>query len=593
MSLIYGPSNRERIVATERVYSQGVGGSMEQVFVRGADGKVTATYEKVRPFIFASSASEKLKSFEGVDGIEIKPLKGSGHYDRLVLANTQWKLKDVTEELDSDHQYVLSKSAAFMLQTGHTFFKGMSFKDMLVAYVDIETWATGNFPNSKISGDHIYVISVLLSTGEKRVFALDKDINDGRFDEHVVTIDTEKSLLKLFVNYLSKVDPDVICGHNINNFDLPYLQDRCKLHGVMFGIGRDGSEPHSFPTKMKLAERDVDYINHKVYGRHVMDTMLLAMKVDVVKRDMPGYGLKVLVRDYLKKAAADREYIEGDALKQTWLDDKKKVLRYALDDVLEAEILLRTFGQAYFYLAQMLPYGLQDCARLGSGTLFETIFIREYLRRGYSIPKKDAPRDIPGGFAGIFQFGHIGAPCIYLDVASLYPTLAEELVIMPSKDDLCIYQPVIRELKAFRLKIKRQKEEATDRDQIETLGAIDGACKVVLNSGSYGILASQYFPWNDYDEAERITVNGQRVIKSMIMAATDLGGHVVKVDTDGMLVAMPIAYRTEAQEKVFAKMVEEHVNELVNNGLFEGAFDQELQIEKKLEFVEEETESEE
>ncbi len=598
--LIYGRDKTERIVATERVYANGVAGSMEHVFVRNADGSVKDHYDKIRPFIFASSNAENI-DFESAEpaflrhwteypGITCEKLAGNGYYDCLVSADNTYQLKAITEDLDSTYYVQPSRQAQYMLRRGATFFKGMTFKDMLVVYLDIETWSSGQFPNARNPKDVIYVASIWTSTGTAKVLALIPEHPKNaphNYGEHVKIYNDEKSLLIGLITSIQNINPDVICGHNINNFDFPYIKDRCEFHGVSFGVGRNGEAPHFFSTTMKLAERDIDYTNWKVYGRHVMDTMLLAMKVDVVKRDMPGYGLKVLVRDYLHKAAEDREYIEGNELTARWITDKKSVLRYALDDVKETEILFRTFGQAYFYLSQMLPYGLQDCSRLGSGTLFESIFIREYLFKKHSLPKTDEPQSIPGGFAGIFFFGHVGRPCIYLDVASLYPTLAEDLYIMPRKDELFIYQPVIQELKKFRLTIKSKRDSTKDPDEKETLGSIDGAVKIVLNTGSYGILASQYFQWNDYDEAARITTNGQRVIKSMITAASKFGGMVVKVDTDGMLVALPPDVDSQEKEKEFAMRVQVFVNELVDTGLYEGAHDQLLKIEQ-LEFIEEE-----
>ena len=37
-------------------------------------------------------------------------------------------------------------------------------------------------------------------------------------------------------------DPDVIEGHNIFGFDLPYLAARAKMHSIRLELGRDGSE---------------------------------------------------------------------------------------------------------------------------------------------------------------------------------------------------------------------------------------------------------------------------------------------------------------------------------------------------------------
>ncbi len=44
----------------------------------------------------------------------------------------------------------------------------------------------------------------------------------------VVVCKTESELLERWANFVRKADPDLITGYNINNFDLPYLINRCR-----------------------------------------------------------------------------------------------------------------------------------------------------------------------------------------------------------------------------------------------------------------------------------------------------------------------------------------------------------------------------
>jgi DNA polymerase delta subunit 1 len=43
---------------------------------------------------------------------------------------------------------------------------------------------------------------------------------------HTPSFETEEALLKGWSEFVRKVDPDVITGYNICNFDLPYLVQR-------------------------------------------------------------------------------------------------------------------------------------------------------------------------------------------------------------------------------------------------------------------------------------------------------------------------------------------------------------------------------
>lgn len=58
---------------------------------------------------------------------------------------------------------------------------------------------------------------------------------------HVISYDTEKELLVGWRAFIEKVDPDVVIGYNIANFDLPYLLDRSRalnIEGQFALLGR-------------------------------------------------------------------------------------------------------------------------------------------------------------------------------------------------------------------------------------------------------------------------------------------------------------------------------------------------------------------
>jgi DNA polymerase delta subunit 1 len=44
----------------------------------------------------------------------------------------------------------------------------------------------------------------------------------------VISFDNEIGMLSAWRDFIEEVDPDVIIGYNIANFDIPYLMDRAK-----------------------------------------------------------------------------------------------------------------------------------------------------------------------------------------------------------------------------------------------------------------------------------------------------------------------------------------------------------------------------
>ena len=117
----------------------------------------------------------------------------------------------------------------FLLQTGRTMFKGMAFNDLHRLQLDIETYTEGAYRFSKATrpGDRIILIALADNRGWNHVI-------DGR------KLD-ERRMLRELVRVIKERDPDVIEGHNINGFDLPYILTRCARYGVDLTIGRDGS----------------------------------------------------------------------------------------------------------------------------------------------------------------------------------------------------------------------------------------------------------------------------------------------------------------------------------------------------------------
>jgi DNA polymerase delta subunit 1 len=79
----------------------------------------------------------------------------------------------------------------------------------------------------------------------------------------VISFKDEAKLLLEWSKFLQKVDPDMVIGYNISNFDLPYLMDRAKhLKLIDFPyLGRLNSATSSNPLPIRaliLSSQDAD-----------------------------------------------------------------------------------------------------------------------------------------------------------------------------------------------------------------------------------------------------------------------------------------------------------------------------------------------
>ena len=80
---------------------------------------------------------------------------------------------------------------------------------------------------------------------------------------------------------IAAIDPDIIEGHNIYNFDLPYLRARAGALRIALGWGRDGSPlATGSDQRFKVMARSLPFVPHYVYGRHFLDTYQQIQRYD-------------------------------------------------------------------------------------------------------------------------------------------------------------------------------------------------------------------------------------------------------------------------------------------------------------------------
>jgi DNA polymerase I len=191
-----------------------------------------------------------------------------------------------TQDEDGDRRIeeIYSKADAvsqYLFQTGKTLFKNMTFQDLRRMQLDIETYYDKEA--QQLSGIHI---------GREKIIIIALSDSTGWEEVLHIKAQSEREMLARLVKLIQERDPDVIEGHNIFSFDLPYIQRRCEINGVKFAIGRDGSTPRSYPASIRFAERTIEYPYCEIAGRHVVDTLFLVQWFDMAKRAMPSYSLK-------------------------------------------------------------------------------------------------------------------------------------------------------------------------------------------------------------------------------------------------------------------------------------------------------------
>ena len=523
--LLFGASATLGIVAVEEK------GDAILVYRREADGMLQRQEIPFRPFALMKAAlgdscpvAADRKKLEGDSPINtlLTFHDGAGWQEAR-----RWLKAESGESAGAPgapYLIVSDRVQQYMLQSGCTLFKGMTFDQVRRMQVDIECVTTRgyDFCSSEREGDRIVAIALADQSGWVEV------LDGSKLDE--------KTLLERFVDRVRERDPDVIEGHNLFNFDLPYIAARAARCGVKLALGRDGSVPEQRPSQFSAGERTVPYTRFDIFGRHVIDTMFLAQAYDVSHRDLDSFGLKS-VAVHFGVAAPERTYVAGGDISEVFARDPARLMDYVRDDVTETRSVASLLSRSIFAQAQMLPFTYQNVSLRGNAVKIDALMLREYLRLGRALPLPQVGRPFSGGYTDLFAEGVL-RNVHHCDIRSLYPSLMLNHKLGPATDAVHVFLKLLETLRTFRLNAKSAMRQASGENERLELDALQTTFKILINS-FYGYLGFSQARFNDFDVADRITREGRELLTRMVMWLEDNGAKPVEIDTDGIYYVPP------------------------------------------------------
>jgi DNA polymerase elongation subunit (family B) len=507
--VLFGADETAGIVSVEFV-------APDRVQVYRREGGQTVVQEAVhKPFVWAT---------EPVPG-EMRELAGAGvfkfavSFDNVTAfakAKTTYK-RELFALNDLSHQY--------LLQSGRTLFKGMSFGDLRRMQVDIETFTRADGTMSDASRDPLLAITMSDSTGWEEVLVVDDPTDENQ----------EQAVLEKFVALVRERDPDVVEGHNIFRFDLPYLEARARKLKVKLDLGRDGSALRSHPSRLQIAERLIQYRKFEIHGRHIVDTLFLVQFYDVGARELESFGLKAAARHF-GVAEDDRVELGAREITESHQHERATFEKYALQDVRETRALSSALSPAWFTQTTIFPYNYQDVVIRGNATKINSLFLREYLRQGQAVPGLSEVQRFEGGYTDIFFTG-VARDVWHCDIASLYPSVMLAFGIFPESDTLGVFGDMLGRLRKFRLEAKAAMRSAKGAEKAH-LDALQGTFKILINS-FYGYLGFAQGNFADFEAAAAVTAKGRELLRGMVDWLRQRGAEVIEIDTDGIYFTPP------------------------------------------------------
>ena len=532
-TLLFGADSTPRIVAIEL----GETGTVK-VYRREKGGSTVADVEPFHPFVWADSDVVDL-------GIESEKLQSDLKYGWLITVDS-WKeliaLRNGLKNAGRDFFAFTDPVQHYLTATGRTLFKELEFEELKRMQVEVLPFE-GAVAGDGDPGNNDHIMSIALS--------------DNRGWEELIVVDpnnideSERNALRRLTALIKERDPDVIEGHNLFRFDLPYLVDRAKKLKTKLDWGRSGGFLRSRPSRLQIAEKTIDYPKFTIGGRHFVDTFLLAQFYDVGMRSLAGFERADIARHFDLCDSEDISTLTGKELQRAYLDDSESFRRRALCGVRETRALSDLLSPSYFIQAQIFPYNYQDVIVRGNATRINALFLREYFRRRHSIPELPMVRAFEGGYTDIFFTG-VAREVWHCDIASLYPSVMLQFDCFPATDQLQIFRHLLTDLRIFRLEAKAKMRAEKDPAKQHHLQALQNTFKILLNS-FYGYLGFAQGHFADFDAAARVTQIGRDLLKKMIEWLNARSAQVIEVDTDGIYFVPPENIDVDDLQKDLAK----------------------------------------
>ncbi|TLM78592.1 DNA polymerase II [Microbulbifer harenosus] len=362
-------------------------------------------------------------------------------------------------------------------------------------------------------------------------------------------VDDERALLEALEARIKCLDPDIIIGWSVVDFDFRLLLKRAGRHGLRLKLGRGGTEARWRDGR----EGSQGFVT--LPGRVVLDG------IDGLKSatyNFESFSLEFVARTLLGRGK-DTEDVDNRlaAIEQDFRHNKPKLAAYNLEDCrLVWDIFQHTRLLDYLRLRAQLT-GLELDRSGGSVAAFTNLYLPRLHRSRYVAPNLPADGGLasPGGYVMDSRPG-LYDNVLVLDFKSLYPSIIRTFKIDPmglveglaegSGGEPEEGRSDESSIPGFRgARFSRDKHFLPDiitnlwaqRDiaKQEQDAARSQAIKIIMNS-FYGVLGSGGCRFYDTRLASSITLRGHEIMQQTARWIEELGHQVIYGDTDSTFV---------------------------------------------------------
>ena len=555
--LLYGYNAEERIVAVQQLNDQTI-----RLYKR-VEGKVLHQDVEFFPFFFLSDEA-LIKDFP--KKIWLKELVG-GNFYRYIAAFTRWSemweaVHFILRQYNKNHSPRVSSYQEFkeilvradpvrqfLLQSGITLFKGMKFEELVRLHVDVQFAPTrGKKRNRKSSEEKILVIALAASDGSEYTFSTQKH--------------DERTVLESCIQYINKINPDVIDGYDLFGTILPALSRACERSQIPLAIGRDGSDMRTPTGYSSASSGESEWFSFDVFGRHLVDLLTLAETEIDVKKIEQSFTLTSLAKHFGIPIGTEKS-ISAQRTFEEWNHRPENIINQSLRNVRIARDLYNHLSPPLFYLAQMCPFNYRMLTQLNAASRIESLMLREYVRQRHSVPR---PNDNSRSMTIPSEIFHTGvfSDVMYVELAGIHSSILLHQNIKPKVDELNIFLSLLKYLSALQ-------QDTSDLMKSETLQSQDSAFQLKaikrLIDSFYLYLGSARGLFNDPELAEVALTASREIMKEILRQIELFNAAIIQSDGDGFFLLSPNNIIGESNQKNFIERLSSTLPERTTLGL--------------------------
>jgi DNA polymerase elongation subunit (family B) len=298
----------------------------DEFYVRGVKNGRRTEYKKFySPKLYVkSNKPSEFRTLEGEYLKEIQPgtvkdcrefIKKYEEIENFkIYGNERFLYQFISDEYPSDIEYNL--------------------KDIKIYSLDIETTTEYGFPNLDECREEILLISIQdfnskkITTFGTRPYecTLNNELREKYIENGVNYIEcfSEKNLLERFVEFLQADFPDILTGHNIKFFDIPYICGR--LDRVIGDINCLSPWEYVYPREEIVFNRKQPF--YYIQGISTLDYLELYKKFRLIPRE--NYKLNYLCECELGQEKLDHS--EFNSFKDFYTQNWNKFVDYNIID---------------------------------------------------------------------------------------------------------------------------------------------------------------------------------------------------------------------------------------------------------------------